>query len=117
MAVVVDNTELAVAAVPQIEGTSFLFDGGSHKTYTMYVECPDNVNGLLIWDRTQNTYTPSTNGTIYEFKCGANPEQFSIISSSSEKGHNESNVEKFIYNSHLYIRRSTQLYDASGRKL
>jgi len=112
------DMEYSVAAVPEIDGTSFYFDGGNHKTYTLLVECSDEVEqGLMIWDVTKDTYTPLVNGAEVRFKCGADPEQFRIVGSSVESLDEEEVIEKFIYNEVLYIRRGNQLYDACGRKL
>lgn len=117
MAVRCDKNDLAVAAVPELVGTSFVFDGGNHKTYTMVVECPDDVEDLYIWDITKDTYTPLVNGASVSFKCGAEAEQFRIVGPKKEALEEEAVIEKFIYNEVLYIRRGNQLYDACGRKL
>lgn len=120
MAVQGENAEWAVAAVPQVEGVSFIFDGGNHKTYTMVVSCPEKVaEGLRIWNITKNTYTPLENGVVVSFKCGADPERFRIVGRSDklEMEDTKEITEKFIYNEVLYIRHGSQLFDAYGRRL
>lgn len=122
MAVLSEQDELAVAAIPELDGTSFFFDGGNHKTYTMLMECSEDVDGLMLWNMTKDTYTPLVSGTTLSFKCGATPERFMIINpnapgqSYEQVAGEDDRVEKFILNDMLYIRYKGRLYDACGQR-
>ncbi|MCQ2342016.1 MAG: immunoglobulin domain-containing protein [Paludibacteraceae bacterium] len=119
MSVQSQNDELAVAALPELEGTMVNFVGGNHKTYTITIDCPNEVDmqNLYLWNMSKDTYTPLMNGEQCVFKCSALPESFQIVRKGEQIEEQEEPIEKFIYRETLYIRRGNQLYNACGQKL
>ena len=112
---------LAVAAVPETEGTEIVFDGGNHKTYTLNIQMVNDqiVNDLYLFDKETETYTLLENGATYNFTCGAAARRFVITrhnkSITEEQMNNEEDKPfKFIQNGILYIRHDGKVYNAMG---
>ena len=120
MAVLSEAGPLAVAALPQLEGTEILFEGGNHKTYTITVSLPlqGEPDGAFLLDKESGEYTELTEGATYTFKCGAAPRKFVITKRGGSEEENEQSEEikpyKFIQNGILYIRIGERRYDGTG---
>ena len=120
MAVTSADGNLAVAAIPELEGTEITFDGGNHKTYTITISNIQSPisNDLYLLDTESGTYTELRDGMTYSFKCGAATRRFVI----TKQGDLE-NVQypipafKYIENGILYIRAGERLYNGTGELL
>ena len=120
MAVLSPDGQLAVAALPQLDGTEILFEGGNHKTYTITISLPlrGEPEGAFLLDKESGEYTELTEGATYTFKCGAEPRRFVITKRGGQMEDNQTAEEiapyKFIQNGILYIRLGDRLYDGTG---
>lgn len=123
MAVVSEDGPMAVAALPQIEGTEISFEGGNHKTYQINVQGTKvdrkkgNGNPLCLRDMENDEYTELTEGASYTFKCGPEPKRFVITRLTNDERTNDPKATKFLQNGLLYIRIGERIYDATGRLL
>ena len=128
MAVVSEDGPMAVAALPQIEGTEIRFEGGNHKTYQINVQRYNvqgtkvdrkkgNGNPLCLRDMENDEYTELTEGASYTFKCGPEPKRFVITRLTNDERTNAPKASKFLQNGLLYIRIGERIYDATGRLL
>lgn len=119
LAVASSDGNLAVAAIPELEGTEMSFDGGNHKTYTITVTGnPSPVTeDLYLLDKESGVYTELTDGATYTFKCGADTRSFRIVSLNGDEDEQKVNAEKFIQNGILYIRQGNRLYNGTGKLL
>lgn len=121
MAVTSADGDLAVAAIPELEGTEITFDGGNHKTYTITISNIQSPisNDLYLLDTESGTYTELRDGMTYSFKCGAATRRFVITNDQ----YPISNVQypmsafKYIENGILYIRAGERLYNGTGELL
>ena len=120
MAVLSEDGPLAIAALPQLEGTEILFEGGNHKTYpiTSSLSPQGEPEGAFLLDKESGEYTELTEGATYTFKCGAEPRRFVITKRSGQIEDDQTAEEiapyKFIQNGILYIRLGDRLYDGTG---
>ena len=113
---------LAVAAIPELEGTEILFDGGNHKTYTLKFTIfnfqSSIFNNLYLLDKATGDLTELTDGATYTFKCGAATRRFEIVRLNEQINDQlqMTNDEpfKFIEDGILYIRQGNRLYNATG---
>ena len=121
MAVLTEDGPLAVAALPQMEGTEILFEGGNHKTYTVNVQSIRGIDSqLYLRDKEKDEYTELSEGATYTFKCGAAPRRFEIVrrnGSINGQEENEQEVQacKFIQDGIMYIRLGERLYNGTGQ--
>ena len=120
MAVQSADGPLAVAAIPELEGTEIAFDGGNHKAYTITVTGnPSPVTAqLYLLDKETGSYTELIDGATYTFKCGAATRRFEIVRLNEQINDQlqMTNDEpyKFIQDGILYIRQGNRLYNATG---
>ena len=118
MAVTSADGDLAVAAIPELEGTEITFDGGNHKTYTITVTGnPSPVTeDLYLLDTESGIYTELREGMTYSFKCGAATRRFVITNDQYPISNLQYPIPafKYIENGLLYIRAG-ELYNAQGQ--
>jgi len=126
LAVAAPDGDLAVAALPELEGTEIVFNGSNHKTYTLEVSpLPRNLSPvtspLYLLDRETGVYTLLDEGASYSFKCGAAPRRFVIVRQigGTEEQTSTEKIEavKFIEDGLFYIRYGNRLYNGNGKLL
>ena len=126
LAVAAPDGDLAVAALPELEGTEIVFNGSNHKTYTLEVSSltrnPSPLTSpLYLLDRETGVYTLLEEGASYSFKCGAAPRRFVIVrqigGTEEQAGTEEIEAVKFIEDGLFYIRYGNRLYNGNGRLL
>ena len=121
MAVTSADGDLAVAAIPELEGTEITFDGGNHKTYTITVTGnPSPVTeDLYLLDTESGIYTELREGMTYSFKCGAATRRFVITNDQYPISNLQYPIPafKYIENGLLYIRAGERLYNGTGELL
>ncbi|MCQ2342015.1 MAG: hypothetical protein MJZ75_00780 [Paludibacteraceae bacterium] len=118
LAVVAEDADLSVAAIPELEGQQIDFVGNVDKYYTLTVHCDDAKmpQGLYLQDMTDGTYTPMINGAQHIFTCTPATNRFRIV--RPEEVNDESTVvEKFIHKGVLYIRKGNLIFGAQGQKV
>ena len=110
--------DLAVAALPELEGLPITVTGGLDKYYTLSVRCTDDrtLGGLCLLDKETGIYTPLTNGAEYTYTFTGNPHRFAIVRRPGASEEGGVKAVKVIRNGHLFIQRDGVWYDASGRK-
>ena len=122
MAVTSADGDLAVAAIPELEGTEITFVGGNHKTYTITAEINNNLspitNNLYLLDTESGISTELRDGMTYSFKCGAATRRF-VITKQGDLENDQSPLPayKYIENGLLYIRAGERLYNGTGELL
>ena len=126
LAVAAPDGDLAVAALPELEGTEIVFNGSNHKTYTLEVSLLTRhlyplTSPLYLLDRETGVYTLLEEGASYSFKCGTAPRRFVIVrqigGTEEQTGTEKIEAVKFIEDGLFYIRYGNRLYNGNGRLL
>ena len=121
------GVENSVSAVPELEGTIVGFRAGEDEEYTMHFECLNTEEMFYLFDMETGTYVPIAAGNTYRFMTSDKEkhERFFITRTNpqitTETGELESSekgkVHKLLIENQIYILRSGELYDLTGKKV
>ena len=119
------STNLAVDAVPEMEGTLIGFKAGTDtNSYTLSFEY-NGAEPLYLYDMDLNVFTQITNEATYSFTTydTAEHQRFMLTRSNSPsvstwiepvEGERADDVKKVIINDHIYIIRGGKMYSVDG---